>query len=249
MMTRQNIRIEVFAGRVRRDGTTVAINPRERALLYALTVVRRPIPREDLQAQLWPDLEPAAARNALGVCLHRLRRQIGDPTAVLRAPNGYVLGPHVGVDLWEAEELEHRIVRSAKLDPADRAAGRNLLASLAAAPSPLPNGDAFASFRLRVDLVRRNIGVRLAADALAGGEIDKALGCAMEVLENDACDEAACEIAMRAYIAAGDRASAIREYRTFEHAMSTELDLRPSSYLWSLLDRAGESRTYLQAVT
>lgn len=249
MTTRTNIRIEVFAGRVKRDGTHVNINPRERALLYALTVVRRPVPRQDLQAQLWPDLEPAAARNALGVCLHRLRSQIGDPAAILRAPNGYVLGPHVSVDLWEAEALEHRIVRAVRLDAADRAAGRALLANLSSTPAQLPGGDAFASFRLRVDLVRRNIGVRLAADALANGDIDAALGCALDVLGNDACDEAAVEIAMRAHMASGDRGAAIREYRAFEHAMSTELDLRPSSYLWSLLDRSGEGRTYLQAVT
>jgi DNA-binding SARP family transcriptional activator len=231
------IRVEVFVARVRSDGASVPVNPRERALLYALVAARRPVVRGELQATLWPDFEPAAARNALGVCLHRLRRQIGDVSAIVRTPAGYALGPQVSVDLWDAEDLERRLLRCQPLRAAERAAGRSLLATLQRAPAAatLPSGEAFVAFQLRAEAVRRNIALLLGMDALANGDTSAAIACADVMLAVDPCDEAACEIAMRAHLALGDRASAIRDYRAYQRAVTTELQLPPSPHLWTML--------------
>jgi len=237
-MSSSHIRVEVFAGRVVRGEDALGLNPREMALLFTLLSARRPWTSGELHAALWPDAEPEAARNALGVCVHRLRRALGDPRAVLRSATGYSLGPNVSVDLWDAEDLERRLRRTKHVAPSDLAQGHALLATLAS-PSRLAGvrlaDEALERFTLRAEAIRRDLALRLAEGALRRGDASDALQCAEAVLQADPCDEAACEFAMRAHLLHDDRGSAIREYRAYQRNVSAELDLKPSPYLLAML--------------
>jgi DNA-binding SARP family transcriptional activator len=64
---------------------------------------------------------------------------------------------------------------------------------------------------------------------------DVALALVRVTLAYDPCDERARELAIRAHVARGDRASAIREYRDYAKALSDELGLTPSFALGSLI--------------
>jgi DNA-binding SARP family transcriptional activator len=236
-MSPSEIRVRATAGSVERAGRPIPVNPREKALLFTLVAARRPLTRAELHAALWPDLESDAARNCLGVCIHRLRRQLGDAGAVVRTFAGYALGPNCSVDLWDAEDLDRRVRHSGVLTPAERAQAHALFASLlhAAHPALVPQYEHLAGFAVRAESVRRNIGLRLAADALTLRDPADALRCAAAVLESDPCDEAACELAMRAHLMHDDRGSAIREYRTYQRIVANELDLQPSAHLRAML--------------
>jgi len=232
------IRVEVFSGRVCRGDLELSVNPREMALLLTLVSARRPWSGSDLQAALWPDAQPAAARNALGVCVHRLRKALGDPTAVLRTAAGYTLGLHVGVDLWEAEELERELRRCPDLCASQRRAAQTLLATFLAGGRVATDGlplETLEGFALRAESVHRSLAMRLAQDALQRRDATDALRCTAAMLEADPCDEAACEFAMRAHLLHDDRSSAIREYRTYRRVVSSELDLQPSPHLLAML--------------
>jgi predicted ATPase len=56
------------------------------------------------------------------------------------------------------------------------------------------------------------------------------------VAEIDPCDEPARELAIRAHMCLGDRASAIREFRSYQRRVDEELGLQPSIELRRLLD-------------
>jgi DNA-binding SARP family transcriptional activator len=237
-MSSSAIRVEVFAGRLRRGDVPIVINPREMALLFTLLSARRPWTRDDLHTALWPEAEPEAARNALGVCVHRLRRALGDQGAVQRTFAGYSLGPNVSVDLWDAEELEHRLRGTAPLSHSERTEAETLLTTLLSGSQlvagylPLEVLDRLA---LRAESVRRSVALRLAEDALTRSDAASALQCAGAILRTDPCDEAACEFAMRAHLLHDDRSSAIREYRAYRRIVSAELDLQPSPHLLAML--------------
>lgn len=236
-MATGSLRIELFSGIVRRGEQTISINQREKALLYTLAMARRPIARDDLLDDLWPDLEAKAARNALGVCLHRLRRQLGDPDAVVLLAFGYALGSHASVDLRETDELLRTLACRRLLGCGERDAAERAFFALLGSPGPRirPLGETFAVLEQRLDALRSALGSRLAEDALERGEATAALLYATPIADLDPCDEPARELAIRAYLALGDRASAIREFRAYARAVGSELGLEPSAQLRRLL--------------
>jgi DNA-binding SARP family transcriptional activator len=85
---------------------------------------------------------------------------------------------------------------------------------------------------------------RLARDALRRGEPDDAIAGAREMIVDDACDEAAREVVIRAYLAKGDRASALREYRQLRDNLWKDLEVRPSRDLVALVQ--DDRFTYLK---
>jgi SARP family transcriptional regulator, regulator of embCAB operon len=87
----------------------------------------------------------------------------------------------------------------------------------------------------RVSDLRTAIAHRLADDALVGGDPDAALAYAVDVIANDPCDEPAREIAIRAHLANGDRAEALRNYRQYRDVLRIELQVEPSAGLAALL--------------
>jgi DNA-binding SARP family transcriptional activator len=89
---------------------------------------------------------------------------------------------------------------------------------------------------LRCELARQ-----LARHALATGRGDDALRLAHEMIEHDACDEAAREIAIATHVAKGDRAAALRHYRQYRDVLFAELQCQPSPSLAALLQLEKES--------
>ena len=86
-----------------------------------------------------------------------------------------------------------------------------------------------------MDELRTAIAHRLAEDALERGDPDAALAFAGDVIAYDPCDEPAREIAIRAHLAVGDRAAALRTYRQYREVLSSELQVEPSATLSALV--------------
>jgi DNA-binding SARP family transcriptional activator len=229
------VQAEVLSGRALVNGEEIVLTGPQRLLVCALAQCRHAIDREQLQALLWPDEDEARARNLLNIAVHRLRKRLGHG-AIVQSADGYRLGDSVTVDLWEIEACAARF-RGA--EPADiTSAGRWLAVMrhvccgyVRRAADP----EFVAALERRLLRAAREATDRLARNALAANRPDVALALVDATLEHDPCDEHARELAIRAHLARGDRASAIREYRDYTRALHDELGLAPSFALTSLV--------------
>ena len=75
----------------------------------------------------------------------------------------------------------------------------------------------------------RNSRTGSASDALERGDPELALSYAQDIIAQDPCDEPARELAIRAHLAIGDRAAALRQYRQYRDVLKTEFDAEPSA--------------------
>jgi DNA-binding SARP family transcriptional activator len=228
--------IEIVSGRVLRGGTPLALPEREHALLVALAVRRDAVQRGRLTDALWPDLEEGAARNAFHVCLHRLKARLGDERAIARSDDGYRLGDEVAVDLWEIDRAVAALRANQRLDDAHAARLRALYDRLRASRPPRVEAwDWFEPVERRLRELRCEIAQLLAQRALDAGNPQEALALCHDMIAYDPCDEPTREIAIRAYLASGDRAAALRHYRQYRDVLMSELQCEPSPALAKLV--------------
>lgn len=228
--------LDVLAGRVRVDGAPIRLSGRELELLAALAQRREPTSRARLASMLWPDLDEFAARNALSVLLHRLRSHVRRDDAIERDVDGYRLHADAFVDLWEIERAAGVMRSREHLREGDRALLARALDRLGDERHAVVEGwEWFSGALRRLDDLRTELAHRLAAEALERGDPDAALGFAARVITFDPCDEPAREIAIRAYLALGDRAGALRQYRQYRELLRTELAAEPSAALTELV--------------
>ncbi len=230
------IALEILAGRVRVDGTLARLSGREFELLTAIAQRREPATRSRLAGMLWPDLDEFAARNALSVCLHRLRAHLGREDAIERDADGYRLHVDAFVDVWEIERAAAALPTRERLRESERAALRRAWERLREERNAsLDRWEWFESIARRMNELRTAIAHRLADDALEGGDPDAALAYAVDVIAYDPCDEPLREIAIRAHLANGDRAAALRSYRQYRDVLRSELQVEPSATLAALV--------------
>ncbi len=229
------IRIEVLAQRVVRAGATIEIGEKQMALLVALGREKRPYTRSLLAEELWPQLDEAAAREALNSCVYRIRSRLGG-SAVVFENDAYRLGDGIEVDLREFERWAAAVRRPGPLTAKERTALRTLLERPCPAPETLSETWEFLSpILVRMAQTRQAILERLAEDALAAGTPERALEIARELIASDPCDEQAREVAIRALLARGERPAALGELRDYQKILWRELEVRPSASLVALL--------------
>jgi DNA-binding SARP family transcriptional activator len=230
------LEIGLTDGSVRCAGRAVMLSERELALLVALALRRETVPRARLADLLWPELDDYSARNALSVCLHRLRQHLGNDQAIVRTKDGYTLHDDVRVDLWEID----RAVSILRSRPALADAERKLLESLyeklrLRRPDRMMQWEWFEPTERRINELRLEVAQRLGSDALSHGNTRRALQLAEEMIGYDACDEAARHIAITAHLAAGDRGAAMRQYRQYRDTLLAELQCEPSDAIKRLV--------------
>ena len=227
--------VEFASGIVRASGREAHLAGREAELLFALALRREPVARTHLAALLWPELDEDSGRNALSVCLHRLRRSVG-AGAIVREGEGYRLCDGARVDIWEIERDLGAMRSRGWLDDGARAALTRFSAHLnAPVPARMERWEWFGPQGRRVDALRVDVTHRLGADALERGDVYAALACANEILARDPFDEPAREMAIRAHLAMDDRAAAMRIYRQYREMLQTELQSEPSPHLTKIL--------------
>ncbi|HEY0395390.1 MAG TPA: BTAD domain-containing putative transcriptional regulator [Candidatus Elarobacter sp.] len=228
--------IELVTGRVLREGEPVTLAEREHALLTAIAMRAEALSRERLTDMLWPDLAENAARNAFHVCLHRVKSRLDDDNVVVRTREGYRLGSEVRVDLWEIDRALGAL-RTSDAPPSRRAAGfRELYDRLRASrPPKFEAWEWFEPVERHLRELRCEVAQAMAKHALDEGRTGDALGLCHEMIAYDPCDEPAREIAIRAYLASGDRAAALRHFRQYRDVLENELQCEPSEALAELV--------------
>jgi DNA-binding SARP family transcriptional activator len=219
------VRICFADGRVLHDGVEVKLGHVPEAVLFALAEDPRGLPVATLVERFWDDVDPDAARNALKVTLWRLRKALGNVT--IRADDGVRL-TGVTVDMWDAQQS----YRSA-LDAGDvsrrEALLRDALALLEGQrPAFFSQWEWFDPVARRVDERRAQIAALLARIALESGRAEEAGRLGEMIAAYDPLDEVGAEIVVRAHLAGGDRAGALRCFRRYRTALRSELDCDPS---------------------
>lgn len=229
--------IAVTTGSVMVDGKARTLSGRELELLIALALRRETVSRGRLCHMLWPDLEENPARNALSVCLHRLRLHLGNEDCIVRDGEGYRLADDARVDLWDLERSVGSVLARTGLHDGDRAVLRTAYDRLCAErPARMSRWEWFAPTERRLNELRLEVSSRLATDALERQDYAAALAYAASMIAYDPFDEPAREIAIRAHLLAGDRAAALRLFRQYRETLLEELECEPSPALTALLN-------------
>ncbi|MGZ5178291.1 MAG: BTAD domain-containing putative transcriptional regulator, partial [Burkholderiales bacterium] len=73
------------------------------------------------------------------------------------------------------------------------------------------------------------------------GEFDDAVDLAHIAAAIEPCDESARELAIAAYLGAGDRAAALREFLDYQTTLKRELNMAASSHLTKMIAQAAAS--------
>ena len=176
-------------------GKGVSLRESERALIFAIAHDPAPTSSEQLADMLWPDLDGDAAANAFRVCLHRLRRGMGDPQSVVRSQRGYQLRPGSVVDLWAIGATIREVTSKATLTEADCVRLARLHADVRRGRSVrTAQSEWFAPYALKLERLSREAALKLARDAMKRGDRDEALRLARIMIEDDPSDRFAAEL-------------------------------------------------------
>ncbi len=174
---------------VRSYGKVVSLRESERALIFAIAHDPAPRSSEQLGDMLWPDLDGDAAANTFRVCLHRLRRSMGDPQNVVRLQRGYRLRPGSVVDLWSIGATLRELSTKANLTEPERARVAGIHAGLRGGRSVrAAQSEWFAPYHAELERLTRDAALTLARDAVQRGDRDEALRLARTMIEHDPSD-------------------------------------------------------------
>ena len=234
-----SLQIEVLRARVVRSGATVALRAREFEIVAALALARAPLSRFALAARLWGEDEAEDAAPALRTALHRLRKALGDPDAVLYEHGAYRLGPLVTVDVHDIEASLAALQRLRAHTSRERDRLREIGLALTLAPPDLyQEWDWMRPHLAHLLELRHRAAMLLGEAALAEGSPQEAVTIADAVLRVEPLDEPVVELAIRALLADGRRPDAVRRARRYADELARDLGGEPSSPL--LRDLAGE---------
>lgn len=232
---------------VARDGApadVAELSRRRVRELMSLLALRGELTREAVMAALWPDLDPARARNNLNVTVRHLRsalepdRRPGEASFLLRT-SGDLLRlhrtPHLRVDLWE---LRRHLGRARQHEAHGQLA--EALGAYAAAAA-LWRGDPLADLAFIEDLAPEVVAVerdlvegtcRGAELAVAAHELDRARQLADQVLAHDPLEERAHRALLASALAGGDAGAARAALSRAEEAMTEAgVELAPETLM------------------
>lgn len=198
--------------------------------LFALLAVRGACDRSYLSGVLWPDCSDPHAHGNLRATLSRLHRRT--LTDLLQSANGVLsLRAEVEVDV-------RRLVAtaSAVLNETLRAPDRSTLGELGGGDLLVGWYDDWVLLeRERLRQLRLHALEALSAQLLAGGDAAAAVEAALSAVAVEPLRESAHRAVIRAHIAEGNRAEALRQLGQLRQLLREELGVEPSMLVTDLL--------------
>jgi DNA-binding SARP family transcriptional activator len=204
------------------------------ALVHLVLQRHRPVPTAGFAEALWGEVPPRSWESSLRAVVSRLRAALTDAGAVstvIDSDRGCYQLRSAGA--WVDAEVAAREVDRAEGALRDGDVGRawtSAATASAIARRPLLAGEdlpwvAAERGRLRTVLVRAYDV--LAETWLLRGDTALALHTARELMALEPFRESSTRLAMRAHLAAGDRAEAVRTYERCRALLATELGVDP----------------------
>jgi LuxR family transcriptional regulator, maltose regulon positive regulatory protein len=203
---------------------------------YLIARNGEPVQRDEILDLLWPDAEPDRALHRLHVAVSGLRRVLDEPGAarsLVQLEDERYLVPAEAVttdcELFEARYREGRAL-IARSEPARGAAA--LSAALTLYQGDYLSDQCYAEWThpARAHFMERRLSALdlLAEHAADSGDLASLLEHAGQVLEIDGLRERAHRQLMRAHLALGQRACAMRQYQLCAELLDRELGVEPS---------------------
>jgi DNA-binding SARP family transcriptional activator len=233
--------------RVLKDGAEVPMRGAGKtAMLLTLLALGEGhrVPRQALLGALWPDSDGPRGSHALCSMLHGLHETLGDVLGgappVVHRTGAYELNIDAGIG-----------VDTVHFDALVRAADRHLRAgdtqqAVAAfvAAVDVYRGDVWGFDDLRITVERERLRAlhlsllsRLADQYFDRHDYAEALRYAGRLLAADPCREDAHRLVMRCHVRLGERAQALRQYRTCEQVLRAEFGAHPEPMSRALFER------------
>ncbi|WP_265445338.1 BTAD domain-containing putative transcriptional regulator [Flexivirga meconopsidis] len=252
-MTRHRLRLVGEVTIVRSDGRELRLpSPKSQAVLARLVIDRETggSARDELAAVVWPDGAPDTWSSALRSILTRVRRflaeaDVGDTDIESRNGRHLVRLPAaLEVDLEELSAFVLDGERSAEPDPARV---QILLATLERSFLPDNTSSWADETRSHIDELRSKCYEFAALQLTKAGDFARAEAIARTAVEAAPLRESGHRALMRAQLAAGNRADALRTFAHLKRLLVSELGVAPSEatgqvYLTALGTDAGEQR-------
>jgi LuxR family maltose regulon positive regulatory protein len=211
---------------------------RSKEMFFFLLHVQRPVRKEQIALELWPELSQQQINSAFHSTLYRLRRAL-DRQVVVQTDGGYQVNDEFGIE-YDAREFEEHMQAAERADRGSSEWVEHLSTAVALYRGPFaePYESEWADDQRRryEDRYLSSLTV-LAADALKRGDYDEALRLTESVLELDALNETAVSCQMQAHARAGYLDRAARAYRRHHDAVRDELGQEPSRAVQALYQR------------
>lgn len=212
---------------------------RQGRLVFAMLAAEhdRPVSRDELAEELWREGLPSAWEASIRAIVSKLRRVLGDaaPDAsrMLKGAFGFYqlrLPPDAWIDIEAAADAIHRAEALLRADRAEEACGWALAARAIARRPFLPGSEGPWATRTRRQL--RDVSLR-SVEALAEiwirvGDPGLAAADAEEALRLEPFRESAHRALIRAHVASGNRAEALRAYERCRRLLTDQLGVDPS---------------------
>lgn len=214
---------------------------RQGRLVLAMLVVEhgRPVGREELAEELWPDELPDAWDVTLRALISKTRAALaplsaaGMPEPVAGALGAYRwrMPANAWLDLDEAVAAIHRAEAALGAGKLDAAAGDGLVAAVIAARPFLAGVESpwIGRQRGRLLEVRRRALDCTGEVWLQKGDYGEATRQTNRLLELDPYHEPAVRRLMRAAAAGGNRAEVVRTFERFQRRLHDELGVEPAT--------------------
>jgi DNA-binding SARP family transcriptional activator len=211
---------------------------------------RRPVSRDELAEELWPDELPTSYDVSVKVLISKIRTVLREVAPDLRLDGtvGYYqlhVPRDTTIDVEVAAARVHAAEAAFRADDIDEAAADGLVASMIATRTFLPGFDGpwATTWRARLVDVRLRALDLLSQVWLTKGQPDQAWRDAEAILLIDPYREEAYRTLIRAHLARGDHASAARAYARCADRLTTELGVEPTVQTRELLEVARTGRT------
>jgi len=211
---------------------------RSKELFFYLLYRGRPMRKEEIALDLWPDASPKQINSTFHTTLYRLRKAI-HPQAVIQASGGYQVNPEFDVS-YDAAEFEEAARASREAEPGsdEWAKGLSELASLYRGPFASSFESAWAEEpRRRYEEMYSSSLLALAMAALRRGDAAEAVRLAESVIAADPINEDATYRVMEAHIQLGNLELATRAYRRLHDALMEDMGSEPSRRVRTLYQR------------
>jgi DNA-binding SARP family transcriptional activator len=233
-----------LCGRLKADvegkHVTPALRGRQGRVLLAYLVLNRgrPVSRDELMAALWPKLPPADPSAALRTQLSRLRSALGTSALAGRDTVELRLPDSTWVDV-EAAEHAIRDANAALAASEWREAWAHGNVALNISSRPFLAGfDAAWVEEVRRELAelqsRARESIARAGIGLGGSELAGAERSARELVRTSPFRESAYLLLMRALVASGNTAEALRTYERLRRVLREELGTAPGVEIQAL---------------
>jgi DNA-binding SARP family transcriptional activator len=219
----------VATGELRRGGENVKVSEGTLQLLLFLAV-RGPSNREPIVDSLWPDLDGDAGNNALKICVHRVREQLGDAASISVAKSTYSLGKKVESSYPAIQRLVAVAAQplSEEAAPEFSATFDRLTRGLIAG---WPPWEWYRPITRSLIDAMNALGAALALYELERGNPQLALQIARRMIGVDSVDESARALAIRAYRDMQNPAAALAEYNEYRFLLKRDVGTEPSEDL------------------